>query len=82
MPVEERKVSVHELEEHAAKGTLQEAFGMGTAAVVSPIDGIGYKGKMMDVPAPQDGVAQRVKKALADIRHGRAEDVHGWMVRI
>ena len=55
---------------------------MGTAAVVSPIDGIGYQGKMMDVPAPQDGVAQRVKKTLADIRHGRAEDVHGWMVRI
>ena len=82
MPVEERKVSVHELQEHAQKGTLLEAFGMGTAAVVSPIDGIGYQGKMMDVPAPQDGVAQRVKKTLADIRHGRAEDVHGWMVRI
>jgi len=55
---------------------------MGTAAVVSPIDGIGYQGKMLDVPAPADGFAQRVKKALSDIRHGLAEDTHGWMVRI
>lgn len=82
IPVEERKISLDELQEHASKGTLQEAFGMGTAAVVSPIDGIGYQGKMMDVPAPKDGVAQRVKKTLADIRYGRAEDVNGWMVRI
>lgn len=77
--VEERLISVHELEEASANGSLQEAFGMGTAAVVSPIDGIGYKGNLLSVPAPLDGLAMRVKKGLADIRFGRSEDLFGWM---
>jgi branched-chain amino acid aminotransferase len=55
---------------------------MGTAAVVSPIDGLGYQGEVIPVPAPADGVAMRVKNALADLRYGRTADPKGWMYRL
>jgi branched-chain amino acid aminotransferase len=50
LPVEERKVSVAEVIEAARNGSLQEAFGCGTAAVISPIVTIGYRGT--DFPRP------------------------------
>lgn len=82
IPVEERRISVDEIVAAAKDGSLEEAFGMGTAAVVSPIDGIGYHEAIISVPAPENGVAMRVKSALADIRYGRTEDRHQWMVQI
>ena len=80
--VEERDISVDELLDAARSGDLQEAFGMGTAAVVSPIEGFGYQGEIISVDAPADGLAMRVKAALSDIRYGRVEDRHGWMYRV
>ena len=82
IPVEERRISVAEIVTAAKNGSLQEAFGMGTAAVVSPIDGLGYQGEVHTVPAPADGIAMRVKHALADIRYGRTADPKGWMYRL
>lgn len=82
IPVEERRISVNEIVSAAQEGRLQEAFGMGTAAVVSQIDGLGYQGDIISVPAPEDSFAMRVKKALADIRYGRSADSKGWMYRL
>jgi len=82
IPVEERRISVEEIVSAAREGRLEEAFGMGTAAVVSPIDGLGYLGEILAVPAPSEGMAMRVKAALADIRYGRSADHHGWMTHI
>lgn len=79
MEKEERKVSVAEIEEGFKKGTLTEAFGVGTAAVVSPIAIINIHGK--DHSLPPDSPAsfqQRAKKKLHNIRMGHEEDVHGW----
>ncbi len=77
--VEERPISVNEIVQAAHDGKLQEAFGMGTAAVVSQISGIGFRGEDLDIPTPQDGYAMRIKKELTDIRMGRVEDPYGWM---
>ena len=55
---------------------------MGTAAVVSPIEAFGMEDQLHHVPVPTDGIAARVRAALADIRYGRAEDRHGWMHHI
>ena len=82
LQVEERRISVAEIVAAAKDGSLQEAFGMGTAAVVSPIDGLGHEGEIFPVPSPNDGVAMKVKNALADIRYGRAKDHYGWMRHI
>ncbi|GAB2768601.1 branched-chain amino acid aminotransferase [Hymenobacter luteus] len=83
MPVEERKVSALEILEAQANGTLQEAFGVGTAATIAPIAVIGYQGQDYPLPTPAaDAFSHRVSAALAAIRSGDAPDVHEWMVRI
>lgn len=80
--VEERPVSVDEVVSAARSGRLQEAFGMGTAAVISQIDVFGYRGEDFSIPTPEDGYAMRIKKELTDIRMGRVEDPYGWMTVI
>lgn len=82
MEVEERPVKVEEVVAAAREGRLQEAFGMGTAAVVSQINSIGYRGEDFEIPVPQDGFAMQIKKELTDLRMGRSEDPYGWMVRL
>lgn len=80
--IEERQVTVAEVVEAAKAGNLKEAFGMGTAAVVSQISVIGYKGTNFDIPTPTDGKAMEIKRMLNDIRMGRVEDTHQWMTSI
>jgi branched-chain amino acid aminotransferase len=79
IPVEERRIPVDEVMEGIAKGTLTEAFGVGTAATIAPIAEIGYNGslyKLTDVDSRP--VSIRILKTLNDIRYGLAEDQSGW----
>ena len=81
MEVEERRVSVAELKSAAESGALTEAFGVGTAATMTPIEAIGFAGG--DVALPEVAswtVMPQLSKALDDIRRGRAEDPFGWRV--
>ena len=79
MTVEERRVSVDEIEEAFKKGTITEAFGSGTAAVVSPIATINIEGKDYNLPAAgPDSFQQRAKQKLNNVRLGIEPDVHGW----
>lgn len=78
IPVEERPVSVEELLEGFAKGTITEAFGAGTAAVVSPIRTIGIDGRDYDLPVTTGGLATQLKETLDDIRYGRRPDIYSW----
>ncbi|NJN40958.1 MAG: branched-chain amino acid aminotransferase [Flammeovirgaceae bacterium] len=77
--VEERKVSVDEMEEGLKEKTLTEAFGVGTAAVVAPITEFGIHGMDYSLPVPDvNSFQQKVKKKLIAIRRGHEPDVHGW----
>jgi branched-chain amino acid aminotransferase len=78
--VEERQVSVKELEEGLERGLVKEAFGAGTAAVVSPIREIGIDGRdyTLAVGVERSSHGYALKQALDDIRYGRSADVHGW----
>ncbi len=81
--VEERRVPIDEVFEASERGTLQEAFGAGTAAVVSEISGIMHDGHAIHLP-PVDKwtVAPYAKNHLTDLRHGKVEDTHGWIVPV
>ncbi len=80
---EERKVSVAEIVEALEAGTLQEAFGVGTAATIARIDSIGYKGKDYKLPAAgPEQFSARVYDALEGIKHGTLPDPFGWVVRM
>ena len=77
--VEERKISVDELMAAAEDGSLEEAFGSGTAAVVSPIGSLAYKGQVFTVSGGNIGpVAQDLYDTLTGIQWGRVEDPYGW----
>lgn len=80
--VEERPISIMELEEAYRNGTLQEAFGSGTAASLAPISDLTMHGEKMTLPAIEKWETLNwLKKTLSDIRYGRSEDTHGWMVK-
>ena len=80
-PVEERLVSIDEVINGIETGRLTEAFGAGTAVVVSPYSLIGYNGKDHMLPefAPEDSFAVRVRDYLTDLRTGKIADEFGWV---
>ncbi|MDX2001487.1 MAG: branched-chain amino acid aminotransferase [Chitinophagales bacterium] len=75
---EQRDISIVELEQRLKEGSVKEAFGAGTAAVVAPIDLIGIGDRRYNVPVKEDAKMFTFKKLLSDIRHGRTADKHGW----
>ncbi|MBC5773837.1 branched-chain amino acid aminotransferase [Pontibacter sp. KCTC 32443] len=81
--VEERKVSVAEIVEAHKAGTLQEAFGTGTAATIAQIATIYYNGEDMDLPAVEGReISNRVAQELDRIKTGQAPDPYNWVYRI
>ena len=78
-PMEERRIKLEELEKGFKNGTITEAFGAGTAAVVAPIQSIRIHGVDYTVPLPDGHSFQlKIKKQLMDIRTGAAPDKHQW----
>eukprot|EP00540_Astrosyne_radiata_P009061 CAMPEP_0116857226 /NCGR_PEP_ID=MMETSP0418-20121206/20416_1 /TAXON_ID=1158023 /ORGANISM="Astrosyne radiata, Strain 13vi08-1A" /LENGTH=76 /DNA_ID=CAMNT_0004490847 /DNA_START=8 /DNA_END=238 /DNA_ORIENTATION=- len=61
---------------------VHEVFGCGTAVVVSPVNGVHYKGKDYDVPIDESvgagKLTKRMWKAITDIQYGRTP--HEWSV--
>lgn len=82
IPVEVRKISVLEVVEAAKKGSLREMFGAGTAAVISPISGFGYKDQDFELPELEDTYASFLKKKITDIQTNKAEDPYGWRYKV
>ena len=81
--VVERKVTVDELQEAAQNGNLTEAFGLGTAATVSPICTLGLPGRDWDLPGYEHWtVAPKVKAMLDGVRYGTGEDPFGWNIPV
>lgn len=77
--VEERRVSVKELVEGVANGSITEAFACGTAATVTHIAEMNYLGKTYTLPAVETRkVANSIGKKLNDIKYGLAPDTFGW----
>ena len=77
--VSERLISVDELAEAMANGTLEEAWGTGTAAVVSPIGELCYKDQKYTVGGGKIGeVTQKLYDILTGIQWGKVEDTFGW----
>lgn len=81
--VTERKISIDEIIDAHAAGKLKEAFGSGTAAVISPVGEIKYGDKVITINDNQTGpVAQKLYDAITGIQYGRAEDPLGWVVPV
>jgi len=81
--VSERLISVDELIEALKTGKLEEAWGCGTAAVVSPIGRFFYDGNEYDVNGGKIGeVTQKLYDTLTGIQWGKIEDTYNWIYKI
>ncbi len=80
---EERRIAIDEVVAGAADGSLTEAFGTGTAAVISPVGSLHYKGRNYTVGGDKVGpITQELFDRLTAIQYGRAKDEFGWVREI
>ena len=78
-PVSERRISIDEVVEASENGTLDEAFGTGTAAVISPVGLIRYKDKDYVINGGKMGeITKMLYDTITGIQYGKLEDVYGW----
>ena len=82
-PVEERLLSVDELIGAAQNGKLEEAFGIGTAAVIAPVGALSYKDREYMINDFKIGpLAQKLYDELTGIQWGKKPDNYGWTENI
>jgi len=81
--VAERQVSIDEVAQAAHKGTLKEVWGTGTAAVISPVGELAYKGERIVINQGRIGeLTQKLYDAIVGIQYATAPDTHGWTVPV
>ena len=82
-PVSERKLSIEEVARAHDEGKLEEAFGTGTAAVISPIGLLKWGDKLMEIGGGKIGeLSQRIYDELTAIQWGHGEDKFGWTYEV
>jgi len=87
VPTSERKLGLDEVLAAAQRGTLQEIFGCGTAAVISPVGELGYRtaqGEQHVVinERKMGPIATRLYKEITGIQFGNTQDPHGWLTAV
>jgi branched-chain amino acid aminotransferase len=80
--VDERKVTIEEWRDGVASGDIVEAFACGTAAVITPVGSLMWRGGGLEMPSVDSSVALELRSRLLDIQYGRADDPQGWMHRL
>ena len=79
MRVSERQVAIDEVIGAAQDGSLKEMWGTGTAAVVSPVGELGYKGQRYSINNGQTGeITQKLYDTIVGIQYGNLPDPYGW----
>jgi branched-chain amino acid aminotransferase len=83
MKVSERLIDINDVNRAATDGTLKEVFASGTAAVVSPVGQIYYKGTEYVINGGKTGpLAEKLYNELLDLQYGLTPDPFGWRVKI
>jgi branched-chain amino acid aminotransferase len=83
VPVVERRLSIQELADAAKNGKLEEAFGSGTAAVISPIGHLKWGDDIMIINDGKIGeLSQKLYDTLTGIQWGKIPDPFGWTVEV
>ncbi len=82
LEVEERRLSIKEVFQASREGTLQEVFGTGTAAIISPVGVIHYAGVDIEITDEIGPLASRLYNYITDVQCGRREDDHNWLTKL
>ena len=83
MKVSERRISIQEIADAYDAGKLDEVFGTGTAAVISPVGRLKWGDKVMEINGNKIGpVSQKIYDTLTGIQWGKIEDTFGWVKKL
>lgn len=83
IPVEERRISVDEIVKAAENGEMEECFGTGTAAVISPVGELRFEEQRMAIGGGKIGqVTQRLYDTITGIQLGELAGPKGWSVEV
>lgn len=83
VPVEERRISVDEVVKAAEDGSMEECFGTGTAAVVSPVGELRFEEERMEIGGGKIGeLTQKIYDTITGIQLGKVEGPAGWSVEV
>ncbi len=83
LPTVERRVSIDEIYEAAKAGTLEEVWGTGTAAVISPVGQLRFGNNVMQIKDGGIGpVSQKLYDTVTGIQLGKIQDNHNWIVEV
>jgi len=83
VPVEERKISIEEIIAASKAGTLEEIFGTGTAAVISPVGKMAYGNEIMEIDNyGEESVSIKLYNYLTGIQYGEIADEFNWTIKL
>ena len=83
VPVEERRIGIEEIYQAHSEGRLDEAFGTGTAAVISPIGELNWNDSIITINHGQTGeVSKRIYDTITGIQSGAMDDPFGWTIPV
>ncbi len=83
IPTAERQISIQELYDAHASGKLEEAFGTGTAAVISPIGELNWNGQVITINDGKIGeYAAKIYDTMTGMQYGEIEDKFGWIEEV
>ena len=82
-PISEERLEIDQVLADIDSGVITEVFGCGTAAVISPVGRLNFKGRDYILNDNQAGpVAQRLYRELTAIQYGQVEDTFGWTIPV
>lgn len=83
IPVSERQISIDEIADAHKAGKLSEAFGTGTAAVISPIGELKHGDTVMKLSGGETGeISRRLYSEITGIQKGEIPDRFGWLYKV
>jgi branched-chain amino acid aminotransferase len=83
LKVSEKRITIDDVFAAKEKGSLQEIFGTGTAAVISPVGELNYKGRVCTINNGKTGeLAQKLFDELQAIQNGYGKDPYGWVAEV
>jgi branched-chain amino acid aminotransferase len=81
--IEERSISLAEIEDAHQKGTLAEIFGTGTGGLIAPVGSLGMGSSLLTIASGEEGeLTRRLYDQLRGIQYGQVPDKHGWLVEV
>ena len=79
----ERRITIEEIAKAYDEGKVQEAFGTGTAAVISPVGHLKWGDKVMEINGNKIGdISQKLYDTMTGIQWGKIEDTFNWTVEV